>query len=98
VTIDFHPEAQEEVLESVKYYERKASGLGDRFSAEIQTTLALLQSFPEIGKPFVKSERKFSLNRFPFALIYNYNEVKNHIEIYAVKHHSRWPGYWTSRK
>jgi plasmid stabilization system protein ParE len=98
VTIDFHPEAQEEFLQSIKYYERKALGLGTEFSDEIRTTLALLQSFPEIGQPFEESERKISLNRFPFSLIYNYNEGENHIEIYAVKHYSRRPGYWISRK
>ncbi len=98
MTIDFHPEAQEEFLQSISYYERKAPGLGAEFSSEMRTTLALLQAFPEIGKPFTDSERKLSLNRFPFALIYDYEELENHIGIYAVKHHSRRPGYWTSRK
>jgi len=31
VTIDFHPEAQSEFLASIRYYEKKAAGLGDQF-------------------------------------------------------------------
>lgn len=98
MTIDFHPEAQSEYLSSIKYYEKKAAGLGDEFSAEVQTALALLHSFPEIGSPFADSDRKLLLNRFPFALVYNYNEAKNYIEIYAVSHQNRKPGYWASRR
>ena len=98
MTIDFHPEAQSEFLASIRYYEKKAVGLGDQFYAEVQTALALLRSFPEIGSPFEESDRKFSLNKFPFSLVYNYEESEQYIEIYAVKHQNRKPGYWTSRR
>ncbi|MDZ7693633.1 MAG: type II toxin-antitoxin system RelE/ParE family toxin [Balneolaceae bacterium] len=96
--IDFHPAAQNEFLTSIKYYNKKAAGLGDQFYTEVQTALALLRSFPEIGTPFEGSFRKFSLNRFSFALIYKYDEENNYLEIYAVMHQSRKPNYWTSRK
>ena len=69
MTVDFHPEAQNEFLASIKYYNQKAAGLGDQFYEEVQTALALLRSFPEIGSPFEASIRKFPLNRFSFALV-----------------------------
>ena len=98
MTIDFHPEAQNEFLSTIKYYNQKAAGLGDQFYDEVQTALALLRSFPEIGSPFQKSIRKFPLNRFSFALVYKYEEKNNYLEIYAVMHQGRKPNYWTSRK
>jgi toxin ParE1/3/4 len=36
------------------------------------------------------------LNRFPFALIYRIE--RDEVQILAVAHHSRRPGYWRERE
>jgi hypothetical protein len=35
--LEFHPEAEEEFLEAVSYYEVQTPGLGERFAAEVRT-------------------------------------------------------------
>jgi len=40
--LEFHPEAEQEFLESVSRYEAEVPGLGERFDAEVQKASALL--------------------------------------------------------
>jgi plasmid stabilization system protein ParE len=93
--LEFHPEAEEEFLEAVSYYEAQVPGLGERFEAELRTASALLLAYPEIG-PLIDAElRKLVLDRFPYYLIYSIaSEV---VYIVAVAHERRRPGYWEAR-
>ena len=64
--LEFHPEAEEEFLESVSRYEAEVPGLGQRFDAEVQKASALLLECPEIGPPVDDVLRKLLLDRFPY--------------------------------
>ena len=46
--LSFHPEAEQELLHSITYYENKSAGLGTEFLEEIGKTLDLIKSFPEL--------------------------------------------------
>jgi len=96
VTLYFHPEAQEELLYSVEFYENKAEDLGAEFLDEIEQTLELIKSFPELGSPITTDDRRMLVGRFPFAIIYSVQD--NDIIIYALMHLRRKPGYWKHRK
>jgi hypothetical protein len=41
VKLEFHPEAEQEFLEAISYYEAEVPGLGERFEAEMQRASAL---------------------------------------------------------
>jgi plasmid stabilization system protein ParE len=93
--LEFHPEAELELIESAVYYEKQVPGLGERFESEIRYATDLLLDQPEIG-PLVDSNlRKLILTRFPFTLYYSV--TTDVIRIEAVAHQSRRPGYWKSR-
>lgn len=93
--LEFHPEAEEEFLEAVSYYEAEVPGLGERFDVEVRTAIALLLEYPEIG-PFIDAAlRKLVLDRFPYYLIYSVSPEAVHIV--AVAHERRKPGYWDER-
>lgn len=47
--LEFHPQAEQEFLGAVLYYEAEVPGLGERFDAEVRTASALLLEYPEIG-------------------------------------------------
>lgn len=94
--IHFHPEARLELLESVKYYNERATGLGKQFLEEVQNTLLLIENHPHLGFPLTKSDRRMVVQRFPYAIIYTVD--KNQIEIHALMHLHRDPGYWQARK
>ena len=45
--LQFHPEAEEELLEAVSYYESEVAGLGGRLLAEVESLAErLLATFP----------------------------------------------------
>lgn len=93
--LEFHPEAELELIEAAVCYERQVPGLGERFEAEIRRAIDLLLDQPEIGLPADPNLRKFILTRFPFTLYYSVTADVLRIEAFA--HQSRRPGYWKSR-
>jgi toxin ParE1/3/4 len=93
--LEFHPEAELELIEAAVYYDKQVPGLGERFESEIRYAIDLLLDQPEIGLPVDPDLRKFILTRFPFTLYYSVTADVLRIE--AVAHQSRRPGYWKSR-
>jgi plasmid stabilization system protein ParE len=93
--LEFHPEAELELIEATVYYDKQVPGLGERFESEIRYATDLLLDQPEIGLPADPDLRKFILTRFPFTLYYSVTADALRIE--AVAHQSRRPGYWKSR-
>ncbi|MGH8694572.1 MAG: type II toxin-antitoxin system RelE/ParE family toxin [Burkholderiales bacterium] len=93
--LEFHPEAEMELIEAAAHYDLEVPGLGERFGAEIRRATELLIEHPDIGSPAGPHLRKFVLNRFPFTLYYSGTSEVLRIEV--VAHQSRRPGYWRSR-
>ncbi len=93
--LEFHPQAELELIEEAAYYELQVPGLGERFEAEVRHATDLLLEHPEIGHAADPYLRKFVLNRFPFTLYYSIAADVLRIEV--VAHQSRGPGYWKSR-
>jgi plasmid stabilization system protein ParE len=92
----FHPEALEELAESADYYEGKGEGLGSDFIAEIEHGIEYICERPEAWPPLVGGVRRFLVRRFPFAIVYSL--VDETINIWAVMHLHRKPGYWKGRR
>ena len=93
--LEFHPEAELELIEAAVYYDKQALGLGERFESEIRRATDLLLDQPKIGLSVDPYLRKFILSRFPFTLYYSV--TTDILRIEAVAHQSRRPGYWKSR-
>lgn len=93
--LEFHPEAELELIAAALYYDKQVPGLGERFESEIRNATDLLLDQPEIRTSVGPDLRKFILTRFPFTLYYSVTADALCIE--AVAHQSRRPGYWKSR-
>jgi len=93
--LEFHPEAELELIEAALHYELQVPGLGERFESEVRRAADLLLNHPEIGQSVDPDLRQLVLPRFPFTLIYSATSDVLRIEV--VAHHSRLPGYWRSR-
>ena len=91
----FHPEAKEEFLEEINYFERCRVGLGLEFSKEIFSTIQRIIHFPSAWSKFSKNTRRCLTNRFPFGVIYQI--VEEEIVIIAVMQLNREPHYWEKR-
>ncbi|MBH0204723.1 MAG: type II toxin-antitoxin system RelE/ParE family toxin [Nitrospira sp.] len=93
--LEFHPEAELELIEAAVYYETQVPELGERFESEIRRATDLLLDQPGIGLPANPNLRKIILTRFPFTLYYSVTADVLRIE--AVAHQHRRPGYWRMR-
>ena len=95
IRVEFHPEADAELVAAARYYEAEAENLGTDFLAAVESSCARLRQFPEIGHPFGGRLRRLLVPRFPYAVIY---EVQGQqILIVAVANLYRRPGYWRAR-
>jgi len=91
----FHPEARSEFLESVAYYESQRHGLGQRFVDGVQDAVRRIRAHPQMYPAIEGQWRQCRVARFPFGLIYRVRSRR--IEIVAVMHLHRRPGYWKDR-
>lgn len=91
----FHPEAEEEVNAEADYYDEKHEGLGSDFLDEVRTVAIEAAKNPNHGSPYSRHTRRRQLKRFPHWLVYI--PSGDGLEVIAVAHPSRMPGYWTDR-
>ena len=93
--VEFLTLARDEVREAYDYYNFQQTGLGKRFSAEVQDAVKRMAQHP-LAFPVQRGEiRKCLLQRFPYKLLYAIRNDK--ILIVAVAHQHREPEYWVER-
>jgi plasmid stabilization system protein ParE len=94
-SVAYHRLAENEMIESASFYERRRRFLGERFLDEIEKTLAKIHKNPDLGQPGKCHTRSWKVKRFPFRIVYL--EQTKRIWIVAVAHLSRKPDYWLER-
>jgi plasmid stabilization system protein ParE len=93
--IRFHEEASAELEAAFEWYYLRSEFAAASFAEEIDQAIELIAQRPNrwpISSPGI---RKFVLQRFPFAIFYR--EINSGIQILAVAHGHRKPGYWARR-
>lgn len=92
----FHPKAEEEYLNSVKFYESRIKGLGAGFIVEFEKDIKSLLENPELAvKMYAKGIRGKTMSRFPYIIFYKQKD--DVLQILSIAHTSRRPGYWRYR-
>ena len=93
--IEYHPLAMLEIKESARWYDDQVDGLGLEFLFEVKSAESNIQKNPETWPNYEEGTKRFLLKRFPYAIIYLVAEDR--IQIIAVAHCKRKPGYWKKR-
>jgi toxin ParE1/3/4 len=88
-------EAELELWEAVSYYEEQAAGLGLDFELEIEQSLQTIAENPERWPIRSDGTRRYLINRFPYLVVYAYEN--HHVWILAIAHCKRRRSYWQSR-
>ncbi|MBM4365752.1 MAG: type II toxin-antitoxin system RelE/ParE family toxin [Deltaproteobacteria bacterium] len=91
------PEAADELVDAVAWYEERRPGLGAEFFGVVDAGMATVCATPMVAAawPGLPRYRRLVLQRFPYVLVY---EVRGEeVEFVAVAHTSRRPGYWADR-
>lgn len=97
IRLVYLPEARLEVLEAVTYYHSCQDGLAVDFYRQFQKAEREVIEWPEFWKPVGDGYRRKNLERFPYAIIYHLLP-EGVVEVVAVIHQMRKPGYWQERE
>ena len=93
--LTWHEDAQEEYVSAAVYYERRVEGLGERFIGQVEASIARMMSAPLRQRCFSNDFRKLRVAHFPYAVVYRV--TRDELQIVAVAHAKRQPGYWRQR-
>ncbi|MDD1729787.1 MAG: type II toxin-antitoxin system RelE/ParE family toxin [Methanospirillum sp.] len=93
----FHPEAEQELLQAVSYYESCRPGLGIEFADEVYQAIKRIITFPDSYASFSTNTRRCILNRFPYGLLYANQKKDEKIIILAVMNLHLKPDRWENR-
>jgi plasmid stabilization system protein ParE len=93
--VDIHPEAIAEAQAAYRWYRERSASAAEAYLAELDSAVEAIAENPEMWPRYVHGTRRFMLHRFPFYLVYR--ETAGRLEIIAVAHARRKPGYWKNR-
>jgi toxin ParE1/3/4 len=93
--IDVHPEAVAEARAATQWYRERSVLAADAFLAELDRAVERIAEHPEMYPHYVGGTRRYLLQRFPFYLVYR--ELPGKLELGAIAHGRRKPGYWKNR-
>ena len=97
MTLELHPEARQEYLASIEWYEKQVEALGAEFSQEIENTFDRILEAPERYRVADSNLRVIKVPRFPFSIIYRWDPDRSHVLVITVFHHKRLPVSWQNR-
>jgi plasmid stabilization system protein ParE len=93
--VEFHPEAFEDAAAAFGWYCERSDTAAAGFLRELEHGVAAIAEAPQRWPPGAAGTRRFLLKRFPLSLVYR--EQATSIQIIAVAHGRRRPGYWKHR-
>jgi toxin ParE1/3/4 len=95
LAVEFHDDARAEVLAAHAWYVARSPAAADAFIVELERAVELICDAPEAWSPHLYGTRKHVFRRLPYSVIYRI--VGETLEVIAVAHQRRRPGYWRGR-
>ena len=93
--VRFHPLADDELASAADWYLVRSATAAVGFVHAIEQAIQRIGEAPERYPRTRFGRRRFVLLNYPFDLVHRV--VENEVEIIAVAHHARRPGYWRDR-
>jgi len=94
-SIEIHPAALAELKSAVEWYLERSEPAAQEFVADVDRALALVIESPRRWPLGEHGTRRFVLQRFPYAIMYR--EEGSGVQVLALAHGHRRPGYWKER-
>jgi toxin ParE1/3/4 len=93
--VEVHPEANAEQKQAFDRYWAESQPAASGFWDELKDAYRKLRKSPRIGSPYVRGTRRILLHRYPYSVVFR--ELPDKIQVIAVAHAKRRPGYWAKR-
>jgi toxin ParE1/3/4 len=94
--VELHSEAAAEYDAAFDWYLERSPDAALKFDLEVDRALKQILQAPQRWAASSHQTRKFLHRQFPFTLIYR-ERASGDIQVVAVAHTSRRPGYWKRR-
>lgn len=94
----FSPKAQEDIIESISWYNQEKENLGFEFFGQVSEKLSLLVEAPFHYSVRLKNIRTTQIRKFPYLIYFKIDEKRACIIILGVLHTSRDPQTIKKRK
>jgi plasmid stabilization system protein ParE len=96
--IELLPEAVAEAAAARDWYAQRSQNAAAAFLAELDTACERIVEAPKRYPAHVAGTRRYLMRRFPFHVVYRTPpEPDGMIQVIAVAHGHRRPGYWGDR-
>ena len=93
--IELHPEARAEALEAEAWYSERDPSVAAAFTAALEDAIDAIANSPLTWPSHGEGTRRRLVKRFPYAVVYRI--LADHVQVIAVAHQRRRPGYWRDR-
>ena len=94
-SVEFHEEASAEYEQAFDWYFAHSELSASKFANDLGHAIGMIAEAPRRWPAGLFGTRKFLLRRFPFVVVYR--ELSSAIQVLAVAHCHRRPGYWRTR-
>jgi toxin ParE1/3/4 len=95
LTVEIHPEAITEARAAREWYQARSADAAKAFLAELDAGIASIRSAPDLYPSYLHGTRRYVMRRFPYLVVDRV--VSATIQVVAVAHGRRRPGYWKTR-
>jgi plasmid stabilization system protein ParE len=93
--LKFHPAALQEIHAAHDRYAEQSPKAADGFLAELLLAFDRIRDWPHLYPAAAFGTQRSVLSRYPFSIVYR--DLLIEIQIVAVAHAKRLPGYWAGR-
>lgn len=94
--VRFHEAAAAEYEAAVNWYFERSQLAASKFASELSRAIEKIAEAPDRWPAYILNTRRYLLYRFPYAVVYR-KLPSSTIQILAVAHTRRRPGYWKKR-
>ena len=94
-SVEMHGLAVREAGSAYRWYFDRSRAAAERFSEQLYAAIQRVAENPERYPSYLAGTRRYRLNRFPYLVVYLYEADR--VQVIAVAHAKRRPGYWARR-
>ena len=93
--VEYHPESKAESRKAIDWYWTRSQVAAVDFRDELKSALSRMRKAPNACSPYLHGTRRVLLDRFPYYVVFR--ERLHAIQVIAIAHAKRRPGYWARR-
>jgi len=95
LNVEIHPEAIAEARAAREWYQVRSADAADAFLAELDAGIESIRIAPDLYPSYLHGTRRYLMRQFPYLIVYRVTSTT--IQVVAVAHGRRRPGYWKAR-